>query len=214
MGENGFESKYEKIVIKNNSLLCIGLDTEFDKLPFALRVKEESGMFEFNKAIINETASLVCAYKLNSAFYEASGANGIKQLKQTCDYIRSTFPEIPIILDFKRGDVPNTNEAYAKYAYDYLGVDAVTLNPYLGKQSLMPFLKMGNKGSIILCRTSNQGAGELQDLRLPDTQPHGPVAEAMSQTHAYGGVKGNRMGVPGLGVSGEGADHDREHRQE
>jgi len=181
MGESGFESKIEKLVYKNDSLLCIGLDTEFDKLPFALKMKDDTGMFEFNKAIINETHAMVCAYKLNSAFYEAEGAKGIAQLKQTCDYLKTTYPEIPVILDAKKGDIPHTNEAYVKFAYDYLGVDAITLHPYLGKESLKPFLEIGDRGCFILCKNSNPGAGELQDLITGGVPLYQKIAIKVSQ---------------------------------
>lgn len=170
MSDFNFQQKYEKVLLKNNSLLCIGLDPEYEKIPFSLKVKPETAIFEFNKAIIQATNGLVCAYKLNSAFYESQGDIGIKQLKDTCDLLKYSYPDILTILDAKRGDVGHTNEQYAKYAYDYLGVDAITLHPYLGKESLQPFLSIPNKGNIILCRTSNPGAGELQDM-VVDGQP-------------------------------------------
>lgn len=170
MSELSFQQKYEKVLLKNNSLLCIGLDPDFEKIPFSLRGKPETAIIEFNKAIIQATNGLVCAYKLNSAFYEAQGEIGIKQLKDTCDLLKYSYPDIITILDIKRGDVSHTNQQYVKFAYDYLGVDAVTLHPYLGKESLMPFLSIPNKGNFILCRTSNPGAGELQDM-LVDGQP-------------------------------------------
>lgn len=124
----------------------------------------DSGVF--NKAIIDATCDLVCAYKPNSAFYEARGVEGITELKKTCDYLRKTYPEIPIILDAKRGDIGNTNEGYVTYAFDYLGADAITLHPYLGREALQPFLDRKDKGCIILCKTSNPGAGEFQDVGL------------------------------------------------
>jgi orotidine-5'-phosphate decarboxylase len=118
----------------------------------------------FNKAIIDATHDLVCAYKPNSAFYEALGADGIIQLQQTVAYINETYPGIPVILDSKRADIGNTNDGYVKHSYDYLKVDAVTLHPYLGSEALQPFLDLNDKGAIILCRTSNPGSGEFQDL--------------------------------------------------
>ncbi len=149
-----FQEKLDKIVKKNNSLLCVGLDQY---------------LFSFNKKIIKQTYDLVCAYKPNSAFYEAQGAEGIQELKLTCDYLRKNYPEIPIILDAKRGDIGNSNQGYINYAFDYLGADAITLHPYLGKESLEPFLKLKDKGFFILCRTSNPGSGELQDLKVLQT---------------------------------------------
>lgn len=128
--------------------------------------------FTFNKTIIDATQDLVCAYKPNSAFYEARGAQGITELKMTCDYLREAYPDIPIILDAKRGDIGSTNEGYVAYAFDYLGVDAITLHPYLGCEALQPFLARKDKGCIILCRTSNPGATEFQDALYRTVAEH------------------------------------------
>jgi len=157
------QEKLQKVVQKNHSLVCVGLDSDNDKLPHHLK-SAKNPQFEFNKAIIDATHDLVCAYKPNSAFYEALAAKGIDQLKMTCDYIRSTYPDIFIILDAKRADIGSTNGGYVKFIFDYLGVDAVTIHPYLGSEALKPFLAREDKASIILCRTSNPGAGELQDV--------------------------------------------------
>ncbi len=171
-----FQEKLDKITLKNNSLVCVGLDSDFDKLPQFLKTKDNP-QFDFNKAIIDATHDLVCCYKPNSAFYEALGDKGITQLKMTCDYLKTTFPEISILLDAKRGDIGSTNKGYVKYAYDYLGADAVTLQPYLGRQALEPFLQIADKGCFILVRTSNPGAGELQDLLIDDIPLYKIVAE-------------------------------------
>jgi len=160
-----FQKKLDAIVKKNNSLVCVGLDSNFDKIPVFVK-KRKNPQFEFNKSIIDATRDLVCAYKLNTAFYEALGLKGILQLEFTLTYLRKKYPEIPIILDAKRGDVGNTNEGYVKFIFDYLRADAVTLHPYLGKEALSPFLERKDKGCIILCRTSNRGAGEFQDLKV------------------------------------------------
>ena len=157
------QDKFDQIIAKNDSLVCVGLDSDFNKLPEHLK-NSANPQFEFNKAIIGATHDLVCAYKPNSAFYEAQGPKGIEQLKMTCDYIRQNYPEIPIILDAKRADIGNTNVGYVTFAYDYLGVDAITLHPYLGSEAIKPFLEREDKAAIILCRTSNPGAGEFQDL--------------------------------------------------
>lgn len=157
-----FNDKLSKIVKKNKSLLCVGLDPDSEKIPDF--VSGQDRQYEFLKAIIDVTADLVCAFKPNSAFFEAEGADGIKQLRKVCDYINSKYPEVPIILDAKRADIGNTNLGYARYAFDYLRVDAVTVNPYLGGQTLEPFLSRADKGIIVLCRTSNPGADEFQDL--------------------------------------------------
>ncbi|GEM_PF-85885 len=174
-----FQDKLENITQDKNTLLCVGLDSDFDRLPQFIK-NFENPQFEFNKAIINTTHDLVCAYKLNSAFYEASGDWGIKQLKMTCDYLKSAHPQIPIILDAKRGDIGSTNEGYVKYAYDYLNVDAITLNPYLGSEALKPFLDIGDRGCFILCKTSNPGSGELQNEMVGQEALYRVVARKVS----------------------------------
>lgn len=164
-----FQERYNEIVARNNSLVCIGLDSDIDKIPDHLKFSPNS-QFTFNQAIIDATNDLVCAYKPNSAFYEARGVDGITDLKMTCDYLRDRYPEIPIILDAKRADIGSTNEGYAAYAFDYLGADAITLHPYLGREAMQPFLDRKDRGCIILCRTSNPGAGQFQDA-IVDGEP-------------------------------------------
>ena len=139
---------------RNRSLLCVGLDPDPAKLP----VKD---VFEFNKAIIDATADLVCAYKPNLAFYEALGIRGLQALKKTVAYIPKS---IPVIGDAKRGDIGNTATAYARALFGYYKFDAVTLNPYLGYDSIEPFLDYKDKGVFVLCRTSNSSACDFQDL--------------------------------------------------
>ncbi len=157
--------KLNKRIDAINSLVCVGLDSALEKIPSHLQ-KERYPQFAFNKTIIDATASMVCAYKPNSAFYEARGEAGMKELKMTFDYIHNNHPEIVTILDAKRADIGSTNEGYVKYIFDYLNADAVTLHPYLGKEALQPFLNREDKACIILCRTSNPGAGEFQDLNV------------------------------------------------
>lgn len=164
-----FQQKLDAIIIKNNSLVCVGLDSDINKLPEYLKTVEHP-QFEFNKKVIDATHEYVCAYKPNSAFYEATGIKGIEELKMTFDYINNTYPEIVTILDAKRADIGNTNEGYVKFVYEYLKADSVTLQPYLGGEALKPFLDNIDKGCIILCRTSNPGAGEFQDLTV-DAEP-------------------------------------------
>lgn len=164
-----FQQKLINIVKRNNSLLCVGLDSELSKIPEQIR-NGEHPQFTFNKHIIDATHDLVCAYKPNSAFYEARGTGGIEALKMTCDYLKEKHPEVPIILDAKRADIGTTNEGYAKFTFDYLGADAITVHPYLGKEALKPFLDRIEKGIFILCRTSNPGAGEFQDLLINRSQ--------------------------------------------
>jgi orotidine-5'-phosphate decarboxylase len=150
-----FVEKLNMAVEKNRSLVCVGLDTSPELIPSGMSV------FEFNKAIIDTTADLVCAYKPNIAFYEAQGEKGMDTLYKTVKHIPK---DIPIICDAKRGDIGNTSAAYAKALFDYFNFDAVTVNPYLGFDSLEPFLKYKDKGIIILCRTSNKGAADFQSL--------------------------------------------------
>lgn len=158
-------------------MLCIGLDSDRELLPQSLSGTNKQ--FEFNKAIIDATVQTVCAYKLNSAFYEAQGAFGIEQLKMTCEYLQKSFPFIPIILDAKRGDIGSTNKGYASFAFDYLEVDAITLNPYLGRQANQLFLDYKDKGLIFLARTSNPGAEEFQHLIVEGEPLYMKIAKAV-----------------------------------
>jgi orotidine-5'-phosphate decarboxylase len=148
---------------RNDSLVCVGLDPQLESFPVSLQGRPQA-IFEFNKAIVDATAHLVCAYKPQFAHYAACAAED--QLERTIDYIHNTHPGIPVILDSKRGDVGNTAERYAIESFERYHADAVTVNPYLGADSLQPFLKYDNKGVIILCRTSNPGARDLQDLQV------------------------------------------------
>ncbi len=146
--------------------VCVGLDSEYGKLPESVKTSGNVGeaMITFNKVIVDVTKDLVCAYKPNSAFYEAQGPVGIEVLKTTVDYIHEVAPGVPVILDAKRADIGNTNNGYVAFAFDWLGVDAITVHPYLGKEALKPFLDRADKMIIVLGRTSNPGAGEFQDL--------------------------------------------------
>lgn len=144
-----FQDKLDAIVAKNNSLLCVGLD---------------QGELEFNQKIIDQTHDLVCAYKPNFAFYEALGTKGWENLQKTVEYLRTFHPGVVTIADAKRADIGNTNAGYIKSIFDDLGFDAVTVNPYFGREALQPFLDRVNKGIIVLCKTSNPGSGEFQDL--------------------------------------------------
>jgi len=174
-----FQDKLNNIIEKNNSLVCVGLDSDFEKLPESVKQKENP-QFEFNKAIIDATHDLVCAYKPNSAFYESLGDRGVRELKMTFDYINEKYPEVPTILDAKRADIGNTNNGYVSFAFDWLEADAITLQPYLGSEAIKPFLERTDKGSIILCRTSNPGAGEFQDLKIGDKPLYQIVAEKVA----------------------------------
>jgi orotidine-5'-phosphate decarboxylase len=159
---------------RSDSLVCVGLDPEIERFPPPISA-QASPIFQFNKAIIDATADLVCAYKPQFAHYAAYEAED--QLERTIEYIHRSYPGIPVILDSKRGDVGNTAERYAIEAFERYGADALTVNPYLGGDSLEPFLKYENKGVIILCRTSNPGARDLQDLEIGGRRLYHTVAE-------------------------------------
>jgi len=148
--------------------VCVGLDSDYAKLPESVKTSgnPEEAIVTFNKAIIDATKDLVCAYKPNSAFYEAQGPAGLAALKTTMEYIHEVAPGAPVILDAKRADIGNTNNGYVTFAFDWLGVDAITVHPYLGKEALKPFLDRADKMIIVLGRTSNPGAGEFQDLTV------------------------------------------------
>ena len=141
----------------------------------------EPGQFEFNKRIIDQTAQFAAAFKPNIAFYEAYGEQGLKELKLTMEYLQKNYPDIFTICDAKRADIGSTNEGYVKAIFDYFGFDAMTLHPYLGAEALEPFLSRKDKASIILCRTSNPGAGELQDLQSDGKPLWQIVAEKISK---------------------------------
>lgn len=157
-----FQQKLTKIIKKNNSLLCIGLDPEAEKLPKHLRSSKEK-FFLFNKQIIDETANLVCAYKPNIAFYEACGIEGLTSLKKTIEYLKSNYPHIPIILDAKRADIGNTARMYAKALFEYWEADATTIYPYLGFDTVLPFLEYKDQCTILLIKTSNPDAKTFLD---------------------------------------------------
>jgi len=168
-----FQEKLDKIVKKNKSLVCVGLDSDINKIP-------QGGQYLFNKTIIEATHDLVCSYKLNTAFYESIGYEGIKALKDTCDYLKKKYPEIPIIIDAKRADIGNTNNGYVQFVFTYLRADAVTLHPYFGEEAIRPFLNQKDKGIIILCKTSNPGSGEFQNLLIAGKSLYKIVAENVS----------------------------------
>ena len=159
---------------RSNSLVCVGLDPEIERFPLGIAV-QPSPIFQFNKAIIDATADLVCAYKPQFAHYAAYEAED--QLERTIEYIHRNYPGIPVILDSKRGDVGNTAVRYAIEAFERYGADAVTVNPYLGGDSLEPFLQYEDKGVIVLCRTSNPGGRDLQDLDVGGRKLYQVVAD-------------------------------------
>src|SRR5256886_7845227 len=166
-----FISKLEQCWQQGN-FVCVGLDSDYDRIPATVkgRGSVEEALFVFNREIIDATHNLVCAYKPNAAFYEAQGDAGFRALTRTVRYMRETYPRIPVILDAKRADIGSTNLGYVQAAFDIIGVDAITVHPYLGKEALAPFLARKEKGIIALAKTSNPGAGEFQDLPVGDAQ--------------------------------------------
>ena len=151
-------------IFKKRSFLCVGLDTDIEKIPTYL-LSEKDPVFSFNKAIIDATQEHCVAYKPNIAFYEALGVDGWKALKKTIEYLHSEYPEIYTIADAKRGDIGNTSRMYARAFFDDLGFDSVTVAPYMGKDSVEPFLEFTNKHTILLALTSNEGAFDFQTLK-------------------------------------------------
>ncbi len=172
----------------NNSLLCVGLDIDLAQTPPHV-AGEANSILAFNQAIIDATADLVCAYKPNLAFYEALGMDGIDALRRTLRHIPA---HIPVIGDAKRSDVGHSAKAYAKACFEVVGFDAVTVNPYLGRDSLQPFIDYRDKGIFVLCKTSNPGSGDFQDIGIvrdssAASQPlFEVVARAVSGWNIYG----------------------------
>ena len=173
-----FIQKLENSWQSNNSLLCVGLDPNWEKIPEHLKTSPDT-VFNFCKAIVDATHDLVCAYKPQIAYF--AGLSAEDQLQKTLDYIRETYPHIPIILDSKRGDIGSTAEMYAREAFDRYQADAVTVNPYMGQDSAQPFLDRKDKGVVLLCRTSNAGAGDIQDLEIDGAPVFERVARMISE---------------------------------
>ena len=162
----------------NHSLLCVGLDPDVTKFPAELQGKSDA-IFVFCKAIIDATAHLACAFKPQIAYFAALAAED--QLQAICDYLRQTYPQIPIILDAKRGDIGATAEQYAREAFERYGADAVTVNPYMGFDSVAPYLEWQERGAIVLCRTSNPGGSDLQFLKVDGVPLYQHVAKLVTE---------------------------------
>ena len=158
---SGFLEKLGKCREKNNSLVCVGLDSELERIPAHLQ-SDPLPQLAFNKAIIDATQNKVSSYKANSAFYEAQGSKGLEALQATVDYIPD---HIPFILDAKRGDIGNTSRLYAQAAFDSLGADAVTIHAYMGTDTVAPFLEYSDRAIFVLLKTSNPSSGEFQDIQ-------------------------------------------------
>jgi len=175
---SGFIQQLTRAWESNDSLAAIGLDPDIERFPRRIAA-QASPIFQFNKAIVDATADLVCAYKPQFAHYAAYEAED--QLERTIEYIHRSYPGVPVILDSKRGDVGNTAERYAIEAFERYGADAVTVNPYLGGDALEPFLRYEDKGIVVVCRTSNPGARELQDLETGGRKLYQVVAELVAR---------------------------------
>lgn len=173
----GFYKQLQAAWEKNNSLLCVGLDPDLARLPAGMQ--DADGVFEFCKQIVDSTADLVCSFKPQIAYFAALRAE--PQLEALCRYIKQTYPEIPLILDAKRGDIGATAGQYAREAYERYQADAVTVNPYMGYDSVAPYLEWQDKGVIILCRTSNPGGSDLQFLDVGGRPLYQHVAKLVAE---------------------------------
>ena len=166
---NSFTEKLTGAIERNNSLLCLGLDPDPHKFPGFFPATVEAGaLLAWGRTLIEQTADLVCCYKPNFAFYEQYGPAGLEALRQT---IAAVPGDIPVLLDAKRGDIDSTAEAYARAAFHTLGAHALTVSPYLGQDALQPFIRQPERGIFLLCKTSNPGAADLQDLPQADGRP-------------------------------------------
>lgn len=219
-----FISFLEKRVDDSSSLLCVGLDPHISDLSSPTA----ASALTFSLNLVKQTARYAAAFKPNSAFFEVFGAEGWTALKQVIEAINEESDRmgsrIPIILDAKRGDISSTAEAYAESAFEYLGVDCITLNPYLGKDSIDPFLTYKQRGVFLLCKTSNKGSGDLQDVILANGETMyihvAKLAEAWNEKNNIGlvvgathtdAMKGIRAAAPNLwflapGVGAQGGD--------
>lgn len=179
---------------KKKSFLCIGLDSDIEKIPAVLH-GEKDPVFRFNKEIIDATHEYAVAYKPNIAFYESRGADGWISLENTVDYIKSQYPDIFLIADAKRGDIGNTSKMYAKTFFEHLDFDAITVAPYMGEDSVSPFLEYPDKWVILLALTSNSGANDFQFL--VDREDQTRLFEKVLQISSGWGTENNMMYVVG-----------------
>lgn len=179
---------------EKKSFLCIGLDTDIEKIPSHL-LKEEDPVFAFNKAIVDATQKYAVAYKPNLAFYESLGISGWQSLEKTVNYIRSNYPGLFLIADAKRGDIGNTSKMYAKAFFEKLDFDAITVAPYMGEDSVSPFLSYTDKWVILLALTSNKGAFDFQFIR--NKENNNRLFETVLKKSTEWGNSGNMMYVVG-----------------
>lgn len=207
------------------SFLCVGLDTDPGRLPGCL-AGDPDAVLTFNRAIIDATAPYAVAYKPNTAFYETRGAEGWRQLKETCRYIKTKYPEIMLIVDAKRGDIGNTARMYASAIFNDLDADAVTVAPYMGRDSVEPFLGFEGKWTILLCLTSNPGSSDFQyftdtagtPLYIEVLKKSSQWADADRMMYVVGATRADQLGdiraaaprsfllVPGVGAQGGSLD--------
>ena len=178
-----FISKLEARWAHSNSLLCVGLDPQLDRIPERFK-KRNSSYLDFCKAIVDATHELVCCFKPQAAYFSAVGAEN--QLEKLVLYIKEQHPDIPVILDAKRGDIGSTAALYAKEAYERYGADAVTVNPYLGFESIEPYMKYEDKGIVVLCRTSNPGSDWLQKDKKDSVPVYQRVAKQVADWNKEG----------------------------
>ena len=181
---SAFAERIQDACNLTRSLLCVGLDPDPALMPI-------TDVFEFNRAIVDGTASVACAYKPNLAFYEALGVEGLTALERTVAYIRTVSPSAVIIGDAKRGDIGPSAKAYAKAMFDVWGVDAVTINAWGGSDSVQPFLEDPSKGVFVWCRGSNPGSGDFQDLCVEDEDAPARLYEAMARACLRWNTRGN-----------------------
>jgi orotidine-5'-phosphate decarboxylase len=182
-----FKEKLLAAARRNDSLLCVGLDPDPARVP--IEVLEQPGWVErFNRGIVEATSDLVCAYKPNLAFYEALGWDGWEGLRRT---LAALPPDLPVIADAKRGDIGSTSAAYARALFDELGFDAATLSPYLGLDGLEPFLRYDDRGLLILCKTSNPGSADFQDLEVRWRGQAMPLYQAVARRVVEWNSRGN-----------------------
>jgi orotidine-5'-phosphate decarboxylase len=187
-----FTQKLSAAWTANNSLLCVGLDPDISKFPGDFKGKADA-IFCFCKAIIDATADVACSFKPQIAYFAALRAE--EQLESICEYIRNTYPQIPIVLDAKRGDIGSTAEQYAREAFERYGADAVTVNPYMGYDSVAPYLEWKDRGVIVLCRTSNPGGSDLQFLEAGGKPVYQHVAQLVSEKWNTNGQCGLVVGA-------------------
>ncbi len=182
----GYVAKLGAAVARNSSLLCVGLDGEHSRLPDHLRdLPPAEALVAFNRALIDATFDVVAAYKPNLAFYEALGPAGMEAFRQTVAHVPAG---IPVIADAKRGDIDHTTRAYATALFDVYGCDAVTASPYLGRDALAPFLDRADRGTYILCRTSNPGAADIAELDVAGEPLYVRVAERAPKWTTHGNI--------------------------